>query len=150
MTAQVAPTAIERSSARRCRVLRQRQSLRSSAPAASDRLAPRRSATEPAPRQHRLPDAENFGGEVSRHRSLKYRQRSDAFRLDVRRLDDRPPFLDLGVLISTQRLRRLPLARRDFEPLGGEGLMYGWIAQRVQGRRVELADDVLRRAPGRK
>src|SRR5262245_4154460 len=66
------------------------------------------------------------------------------------RLDDRPPFLDLGLLISTQRLRRLPLARRDFEPLVGEGLMYGWIAQRVQGRRVELADDILRRAPGRK
>src|SRR5262249_47497879 len=35
---------------------------RSGAPAASDRLAPTRCATRPAARQHRLRDAENFGG----------------------------------------------------------------------------------------
>src|SRR5262249_34116806 len=136
--------------ARRCRSCRRARMARSPAPAATDRLAPTRCAQRPAARQRLRPDAENFGAEVLRHRSLKYRQRSDSFRLDVRRLDDRPPFLDLGLLISPQRLRRLPLARRDFEPLFGEGFMYGWIAQRVQGRRVELADDVLRRAPGRK
>src|SRR5262249_45750935 len=41
------------------------------------------------------------------------------FRLDVRRLDDRPPFLDLGLLIGTKRLRRLPLALRNFKALLG-------------------------------
>src|SRR5262245_53128259 len=150
MAGRDALTTTDRKAALRRQTIHPLESRQRFAPAAMDRLGPlphaRRLATRPRP----LPDAENFGGEVSRHRFLKYRQRSDSFRLDVRRLDDRPPFLNLGLLISTQRLRRLLLARRDFEPLVGEGLMYGWIAQRVQGRRVELADDVLRRAPGRK
>src|SRR5215469_14620315 len=72
------------------------------------------------------------------------------FRLDIRRLDDRPPFLDLGLLIGTKRLRRLPLALRNFKALLGEALTYSRIAQRAHGRGIELADDVLRRAPGRK
>ena len=33
--------------------------------------------------------------------------------LDVRRLDDRPPLLDLGLLIRAERLWRLLLARED-------------------------------------
>src|SRR5262245_12976659 len=37
-----------------------------SAPAASGRLAPSRSATAPAARQRPRPDAENFGGGISR------------------------------------------------------------------------------------
>src|SRR5215831_21162702 len=71
---------------------------RSDAPAAKDKLAPTRSATRPAARQRLRPDAENFGGEVSRHRALTYRQRSGLFRLDVRGLDDRPPFRNLSFL----------------------------------------------------
>src|SRR5262249_36944562 len=127
-----APTATDPSGALGCQAGRRRQRGRPRAPAAPDRLAPSRCAMRPAGRQRPRPDAEKFDGEVSRHRSLKYRQRSDSFRLDVRRLDDRPPFLDLGLLISTHRLRRLPLAPRTFEPLAGEGLMYGWVAQRVE------------------
>ena len=42
-----------------------REWRRSSAPAASDRLAPRRSAGQPGARQRPLPDAEIDGGEVS-------------------------------------------------------------------------------------
>src|SRR5262249_54866831 len=34
-------------------------------------------------------------------------------RLDARRLDDRPPFLDFSLLIGAKRLRRLLLARED-------------------------------------
>jgi hypothetical protein len=34
-------------------------------PAASERLAPKQSTTRPAARQRPLPDAENFGEEVS-------------------------------------------------------------------------------------
>src|SRR6516225_5590260 len=65
MTAPVAPTAIDRSIARRCRLLLRRQSLRSDAPAASGRLAPKRSATQPAARPRPRPDARICGGEVS-------------------------------------------------------------------------------------
>src|SRR5262245_10294066 len=44
---------------------RQRQSLRSSAPAVPDRFVPAQCTTISAPRQRLLRDAENFGGEVS-------------------------------------------------------------------------------------
>src|SRR5215467_8311706 len=42
-------------------------------------------------------------------------QAQGSFALDVRRLDDRPPLLDLGFLQCAERLRGLLLARRDFE-----------------------------------
>src|SRR5215813_12789703 len=41
-------------------------------------------------------------------------------RFDAGLLDDRPPFLDLGLLIGTKRLRRLPLALRNLKALLGE------------------------------
>src|SRR6516165_7685447 len=64
-TARVAPTAIDRSIAQGRPAPSQRQSLRSTALAASDKPAPKRSARRPAARQRPRPDAENFGGEVS-------------------------------------------------------------------------------------
>src|SRR5215472_13949808 len=51
--------------ARRCRTRRQRKPERPRAPAATDRLAPMRSARRPTTRQ-RLRDARNGDGEVSR------------------------------------------------------------------------------------
>ena len=63
--AQAAPTAIDPSGARGCRPRCRRQSRRSGAPAASDRLAPVRRAIRPAARQRPLPDAEIDGAEVS-------------------------------------------------------------------------------------
>src|SRR5262249_4785293 len=48
--------------------------------------------------------------------------------LIVRRLDDRPPLLDFGFLMSAKRLRRLLLMRRNFKALLGELLTNGWIA----------------------
>src|SRR5262249_29091893 len=57
-------TAIDPSGARQCRSRRQGRAARSDVPAAPDRFAPERSATQPAPRQRPLPDAESFGGEV--------------------------------------------------------------------------------------
>src|SRR5262249_22288566 len=71
-------------------------------------------------------------------------------RFDAGLLDDRPPFLDLGLLIGTKCLRRLPLALRNFKALLDEALTYSRTAQRAHGAGIELADDVLRRAPGRK
>src|SRR5207302_7683085 len=64
--AQAAPAAIAPSDARQCRFLRRGQTRRSSAPVATDRLAPKRSARRSAARQRRLPDAKTCGAEVSR------------------------------------------------------------------------------------
>jgi hypothetical protein len=36
-----------------------------------------------------------------------------SFRLDVRRLDDRPPLFDFGFVVGSQRLRRLLFTRRN-------------------------------------
>src|SRR6516165_1350814 len=66
MAGRGALTAIVPSGARRCRMYRQRRMARSDAPAATDRFAPKRFATRPGARQRPRPDAENFGGEVSR------------------------------------------------------------------------------------
>src|SRR5262245_1802561 len=47
------------------RARRPPETARSDAPASSDRLAPALRAIQPGGRQHPLPDAEKFGGEVS-------------------------------------------------------------------------------------
>ena len=40
----------------------------------------------------------------------------DSLRLDVGRLDDRPPLLDLGLMIGAEGFRRLLLARENLLP----------------------------------
>src|SRR5262249_60599379 len=62
MAGRAAPIAIVPSVERGCRLRRRRESPRSGAPAASDRLAPAQSATPSAARQRTLRDGENFGG----------------------------------------------------------------------------------------
>jgi hypothetical protein len=59
------PTAIDRSLVQLGRLNLQAGSQRSIAPDVSDRLAPARSAAEPAVRQHPRPDAKIVYGEVS-------------------------------------------------------------------------------------
>src|SRR5262245_65073613 len=59
---------------------------------------------------------------------------SASFRLDVSRLDDRPPLLDLGLVKSAERLRRLLLARRDHVAELGEPLPYRRIRQGIDHR----------------
>src|SRR5262245_24215061 len=71
------------------------------------------------------------------------------FRLDVRRLDDRPPLLDLSPLLCCERLGRLFLARPDFLTHVGEPLAHRWIRQGVHECGMELGDNILRRALGR-
>src|SRR5712691_7269535 len=75
--------------------------------------------------------------------------RLDLFGLDVRSLDDRPPLLDLGLVIGGEAFRRLLLARRQLLALLGEALLHGGIGERSHDRGVELGDDVLGRAFGR-
>src|SRR5262245_16504460 len=65
MAGQAARTAIVQLDARRGQCLRRARTVRSPEQAASDRLAPWRSVTSPVARRRPLPDAENFGGEVS-------------------------------------------------------------------------------------
>src|SRR5215831_4041729 len=62
IAAPFAPTAIDLSSAQTGQLCHRRRTPRRYAPAASDRLAPSRSATPPAARQRPLRDGENFGG----------------------------------------------------------------------------------------
>src|SRR5215217_7657318 len=64
-------------------------------------------------------------------------------RLDVSRLDQRPPLLDLGLVKCTQRLRRLLFARRNHVTQLRESLPHREIAERIHDRGVEPGDDRL-------
>src|SRR5215831_17377490 len=64
--------------------------------------------------------------------------------------DDRPPLLNIALLESTERLRRVLLARRKLLPLLGEPGTDRRIGQGVHDRGVELVDDDFRRAFRRK
>jgi len=63
--------------------------------------------------------------------------------------NDRPPFLDLGLLVGAQRRRCLLLARRDFVPDVEQMLADARIRQALHDRGIELVDDRLGRALGR-
>src|SRR5712692_4652581 len=65
--------------------------------------------------------------------------------LYVRRLDDRPPLLDLGFLQRAEAFRRLLLASRNLLPEVGELPADRRIGQRAHGGGSELGDHV----PGR-
>src|SRR5262245_13144991 len=79
-----------------------------------DRLVPMQFARRLAARQRPRPDAENFGGEVSwRPLSETAATRRASFRLDVGRLDYRPPLVDFSLVEGSQSLRRLLLARHN-------------------------------------
>src|SRR5262245_62741306 len=67
------------------------------------------------------------------------------FRLDVRGLDDRPPFLDFRLVERAEIFGGLFLARPDLVALVGELLSYGGVGQRIDDSLVELGDDI----PGR-
>jgi hypothetical protein len=69
-------------------------------------------------------------------------------RLDVGRLDDRPPFLDLGLVTGAKRFRRLLFARRDFLAHVGESLANGGIGKGIDDGGIELGDNVLGRPLG--
>src|ERR1700692_4441874 len=59
-------------------------------------------------------------------------------RVDVGGLDDRPPLLDLGLLVGAERLGGLLVARRDLLAEIGELLSHLRIGQRRHHRGVEL------------
>src|SRR5262249_10572744 len=88
-------------------------------------------------------------GEFSRPASLQCWRRDALFGLDARRLDDRPPFLDLGLLVCVQRLRRLLLAREYPLTEVGEPRTHYRIRQRTHDRGIQSLDHIPRRALGR-
>jgi hypothetical protein len=61
--------------------------------------------------------------------------------LDVCRLDDRPPFLDLGLLQRPERLRRLLVPRENLKPDICKERADVRIGQRIQYRGSELRDE---------
>src|SRR3954452_17571810 len=69
-----------------------------------------------------------------------------SFRLDVRGLDDRPPLLDLRLVVSSERLRGLLRGQRKFEALVTQPLLYDGIGQRLHDGGTELGDDGCGRA----
>src|SRR5438876_10670002 len=68
-----------------------------------------------------------------------------SFRLEVGRLDDRPPAFRLGFLERTQRFRRLLRKRRDLYAKLLEALFHRGIGEGLHHGGIELGDDVLRR-----
>src|SRR6516165_1250782 len=149
MTGRAVLTAIGPSGVRRYRIRLLRGHRQPNARAATDRFVPKRSATRLSAQRRRRPDAEiAFGGEVSLRPSLKSSRRDASFRLGASRLDDRPPFGDLGFLVGAERLRGLALARRNDKALVNKVLTHGGIVRCANGGGVELVDDVPRRALG--
>src|SRR5215216_4605482 len=60
--------------------------------------------------------------------------------------DQRPPFFNLGLVKSGERLGRLLLARRDLLAKVGEALAHRRVVQRIHGGRREFVNDLRRRA----
>src|SRR5262249_10801851 len=69
-----------------------------------------------------------------------------SFRPDVGRLDDRPPFLNFGLVEGAQRLRGLLLARWCIRSEIDEALSHRRIGQCIDDRRIERQDDRARRS----
>jgi hypothetical protein len=73
-----------------------------------------------------------------RERNLATAATRPSFRLDVRGLDDGPPFRDLGFLQLTQCLRGLLLARRNLISEVDEALAQLGFGQDIHDRGIEL------------
>src|SRR5215218_11338581 len=72
--------------------------------------------------------------------------KSILLRFDAGAPDQRPPFFNLGLLKSAERLGRLLLARRDLLAKVGEALAHRRVSERIHGGRRELMNDFWRRA----
>jgi hypothetical protein len=66
----------------------------------------------------------------------------------MRRLDDRPPPLDLGLVVGSQRLQSWLLAWWNLLAEISKAPAHRGSRQGIHGRGIELADDVLRRSLG--
>src|SRR5215475_12342340 len=73
-----------------------------------------------------------------------------SFRLNIRCLNDRPPFLDLGLVEGGEALRGLLLARGDVQAKLTKTSAHARIGECLHHRAVEFDDDVARCPLGRK
>src|SRR5437764_8655713 len=64
---------------------------------------------------------------------------------DPRRLDDRPPFLDLGLVEGAEGLGPLLIARENILAEIVQARAHGRVRKRIHDRSVEFDDDLLRR-----
>src|SRR5258705_10232202 len=64
---------------------------------------------------------------------------------DASGFDDRPPLVDLLLLVLGERLRRVHVGGEELLPGVGEPLVRGGVVARLDHRFVELGDDLLRR-----
>src|SRR5215831_11665267 len=71
-----------------------------------------------------------------------------SLRLDSRRFDERPPFVDLGLVKNAKSLRRLLLAGRYFRSEIGDLSSDGRISKRFSDSGIKLGNDRLWRALG--
>src|SRR5260370_9930615 len=92
---------------------------------------------------------------IGRGRNSRQIQKS-LFCVDIRCLDNRPPLLNLGLLMRAERLWRLLLGREDLLRELGKSRTNPWIGQGIHDCGVELADNLLwrtlwgpKREPGR-
>src|SRR5579864_1661473 len=69
-------------------------------------------------------------------------------RLDAGRLDDRPPLVELGLVVGGERLRVLLIGREYHLAEVFDFLLHGWSGQRRHDRGIEASDDVLGRSLG--
>src|SRR6516225_7700030 len=65
-----------------------------------------------------------------------------SFRLNARRLDDRPPFLDLRFVEGSKPLGRLLLGRSHIQSEFGKARAHSRVCEGLRHRTVELCDDV--------
>src|SRR5262249_57519113 len=72
--------------------------------------------------------------------------RPRSLRLDIRGLNDRPPFLDLCFVEGSKRGGDLRLGGRHIQSQFGKASAQGRVGERLCHRIVELCDDVLRRS----
>src|SRR5215211_6042518 len=67
----------------------------------------------------------------------RLRPRALSLALDVRGLDDRPPFLNFGALVRAKSRGCLLRARRQLEAKIGETRSYRRVGQSLHGRTIE-------------
>src|SRR5712675_1714317 len=72
----------------------------------------------------------------------------DSFSLDVRGLDDGPPFLNVGLLQCAECFWGELVSRENFLPGIGEPRTHRWLGERLHRSGIECGDDTLRCAFG--
>src|SRR5271154_5347608 len=70
-------------------------------------------------------------------------------RLNPQLLDDRPPFLGIGLHQRAERLRCLLAGRKNLAPEFDDSRAHRWIGQRLNGGSIEPADYFPWRSPRR-